>query len=75
MMMPVEPDIANSARRHGVADEDMLHAYRHAAEGFDAGEGLTILIGGDRAGRLLEIGVTPDGRIVHAMPARPKFLR
>ena len=39
---------------------------------------LTMLIGADEAGLLLEVGVaTAEGVdfIVHAMPARPKFLR
>ena len=37
-----------------------------------------MLIGPDRTGQLLEVGVsTSDGVdfIVHAMPARPKFIR
>lgn len=41
-------------------------------------DGLTMLIGPDHAGNLYEIGVVEsvDGPvIVHAMPARPKFLR
>ncbi len=39
---------------------------------------LRMLLGADRAGRLLEVGVAAgDGIdfIVHAMAARPKFLR
>jgi hypothetical protein len=37
-----------------------------------------VLIGPDRAGRLLEIGVLDDDDddvVFHAMPARDKFLR
>jgi hypothetical protein len=30
-------------------------------------------IGPDRTGRLLEVGVVGD-RVIHAMPARPKYL-
>jgi hypothetical protein len=74
----VEPVIASSARRHKITDANMLHAHRHYVDAFDLDDGLTMLIGPDTAGRLLEIGVVSrDDRdvIVHAMPARPKFLR
>lgn len=65
-----------SARKHGIADDDMRHAYRHPIRVFDLDD-LDMLIGADAAGRMLEIGVTTaDGVefIVHAMAARPKFL-
>lgn len=73
----MEPVILASARKHGVADDDMLHAYRQPIRVF-ALDDLTLLIGADTAGRLLEIGTaTAEGIefIVHAMPAREKFLR
>ncbi len=66
-----------SARKHGILDADMLHAFRHPIRVFDA-DGLTMLIGADDSGRMLEVGVAVgDGVefIVHAMPAREKFLR
>ena len=65
-----------SACKHQISDDDMLHAYRHPVRVFDL-EDLTMLIGADTAGRMLEIGVaTSEGIafIVHAMPARAKFL-
>ncbi len=68
--------ILASARRHGISDDDMLHAYRHPIRVFDLDD-LTLLIGPDRAARLLEVGVAEaEGVefIVHAMAARPKFL-
>jgi len=78
--MTAEPVIAPSARRHGVEDEDMLHAYRNAIDAWLLDEGLVVLVGPNRSGSsLLEVGVvraddaTPV--IVHAMKARPKFLR
>lgn len=74
----MEPIITNSARRHGIADVDMLHAYRNHVDAFNVDEGLIMLIGPDFVGRMLEVGVDIKGdteRIVHAMPARPKFLR
>ena len=67
----------DSARKHGITDDDMLHAYRNPIRVF-ALDDLTMLVGPDTAARLLEIGVvTGDGIefIVHAMPARERFLR
>lgn len=72
----MDPAILGSARRHGVTDEDMLHAYRNPVRVF-ALDDLTMLVGPDRSARLLEIGVaTADGIefIVHAMAARPRFV-
>jgi len=74
--MAVDPVILASARKHGVADEDMLHAYRNPIRVFEL-EGLMMLVGGDQSGALLEIGVADAEGIefvVHAMPARTKFL-
>jgi hypothetical protein len=73
-----EPVIAPSARRHGVSDEAMVHAFNNPVRIEDLDEGLVMLVGPDHAGNLLEIGVVPsvDGPvIVHAMPARPKYQR
>lgn len=74
----VPPLIAPSARRHDVTDDDILHAYRHPLRVFELTEGMTMLIGPNRAALPLEIGVV-DGLgapvIVHAMRARAKFLR
>ncbi len=73
----MDPVILESARKHGIGDDYMLHAYRNPIRVFDLGD-LTMLIGADQNGRLLEIGVA-EGEgvefIVHAMPARSKFLR
>ncbi|MFN8021451.1 MAG: hypothetical protein U0Q03_07985 [Acidimicrobiales bacterium] len=66
-----------SARKHGVADDDIIHAYHQPIRVLVL-DALTMLIGPDLAGRLLEIGIsTREGIdfIVHAMPARPKFVR
>lgn len=70
-------EIAESARRHGIADEDIRHAARNALRAVSEGDRL-LLIGADRNGTLLEIVVLdPDGDAVaiHAMPLRPKFYR
>lgn len=78
MAPAAQPIVADSARKHGVADDDMLHAYDHPIRVFDLDDGFTLIIGPARDARLLEIGVV-DGNIapviVHAMPARDKFLR
>ncbi len=55
----------------------MLHAYRNPVRVFEFDD-LTMLIGADAAGRVLEIRMaTAEGTefIVHVMPAREKFLR
>jgi hypothetical protein len=73
----MDPVILASARKHGVADDEMLHAFRNPIRVFEFDE-LTMLVGSDVSGRLLEIGTaTAEGIefIVHAMPARQKFLR
>jgi len=72
----MDPVILASARKHGVLDDDMLHAYRNPIRVFDVDE-LIMLIGPDQSSSLLEIGVAhAEGIdfIVHAMAARPKFL-
>jgi len=73
----MDPVVLDSARKHGISDADMVHAYRHPIRVFVVDD-LVMLVGGDEAGRLLEIGVAEaEGVefIVHAMPARPRFLR
>lgn len=73
----MDPVILESARKHGISDDDMLHAYRKPIRVYVLDD-LVMLIGGDEAGRLLEVGVAEaEGLefIVHAMPARERFLR
>jgi hypothetical protein len=56
----------------------MIHAFNNPIRVEDLDDGLTMLVGPDRATNLLEIGVvdSTDGPvIVHAMQARPKYLR
>jgi hypothetical protein len=73
----MDPVIVASARKHGIADTDMLHAYRNPIRVFELDD-LIMLIGGDESGRMMEVGVAAAEGIefiVHAMPAREKFLR
>jgi hypothetical protein len=75
--MVMDPVIVASARKHGITDHDMLHAYRNPIRVFKLDD-IFMLIGGDESGRMLEVGVaSAEGIefIVHAMPAREKFLR
>lgn len=70
------PVVLESARRRGIPDDDMTHAYRNPIRVFDL-DGLTMLIGPGEAAQLLAIGVaTAEGIdfIIHAMAARPRFL-
>jgi hypothetical protein len=71
-------EVRNSARRHGVKDDDMLHAFRNALRVIELeynGHVQLLVIGPARDGALLEL-VLPTGdpqRIIHAMPLRPSF--
>lgn len=63
-----------SAWKHGLSREDVDHALSNpvAVHYFD---GYVIIIGVTRSGRLIEVGVNDDDFVIHAMPAREKFLR
>lgn len=72
------PLIAHSARKHGIPDTDMIHAFNNPIFVDDLDDGFILFVGADPAANLLEIGVvdTSDGPIIiHAMSARPKYLR
>jgi hypothetical protein len=72
------PQILDSARKHGVDDETILHAFENPIFVEDLDEGLTMFIGPDIAGNLYEIGVVESDEgplVIHAMKARPKYLR
>jgi hypothetical protein len=67
--------IAESARDHGVPDEDILHALRHPLRIIEEDD-LSMVLGPSRSAELLEIGVldlSTDPAVVHAMPMRPKY--
>lgn len=75
--------IAGSARKHGVDDRDIDHAVRYPVRTAlitdpETGEVRHLYIGADRTGQLLEIVIVrlfeDDPTVIHAMPARPKFL-
>ena len=58
-----------------MADVDIRHAVQHAIR-VHVLDGYLIVVGPARDGALLEIGCSPTrDRILHAMKARPKYLR
>ena len=68
--------IASSARKHGLDETDILHAYRNPVRIWDLGDGFTMIVGPNQAAIFLEVGyVESEQAHVHAMLAREKFLR
>ena len=57
----MDPVIVASARKHGITDDDMLHAYRHPIRVFDLDD-LDMLIGADHSGRAHGPGEGPWNR-------------
>ena len=76
--MDSDPIVLHSAYRHGVSEDSIRHALRNHIDLFDVGDGMTMVIGPDRSGGLIEVGVVErydDLYVAHAMTARSKFLR
>ncbi len=71
-------EIGESARKHGVGDGDILHAYRHHWLRIETDDPtVNILVGPSTTGEPLEIAVVSRGAgsaIIHAMRARRRFL-
>jgi len=72
-------EIADSARKHGILDQDMQHAISHPLR-VVPGDGRDLVIGADRSGRLLEVVILDDDPeqepiVIHAMTLRAKFHR
>jgi len=70
--------IHDSARKHGIADEDIRHAVEHALVEFDLDDQRVLHLGFDRQARMLEVVVlSPEGGepiAIHAMPIRRSYL-
>ena len=72
-------EVADSARKHGISDESIVHAWENAiklAEFEYDGEERLFVIGPDMSGNLLELVAVPahePTRIIHADRLRPKF--
>jgi hypothetical protein len=72
-------EIHPSARKHGIADEDIEHAMRHALAIDDQADDTRLCLGPARSADLLEVVtiVRDDGSelVIHAMKMRPKYRR
>ena len=72
-------EIRGSARKQGITDADIDHAWRNAIRLVEyeyAGQERLLVISADRQGRLLELVAVPaeqPTRIIHADLLRPKF--
>lgn len=72
-------EVTASALKHGLAAEDVLHAWRNVLRTVEqdyAGETRLLAIGPTRDGALLELVVVPADhpvRVIHADRLRPKF--
>lgn len=70
-------EIFSSARRHGIADDDIRHAVENALAVGEQDDGKVLYLGADRAGNLLEVVsvVRDDGSevVIHAMRMRTKY--
>ncbi|PZU49462.1 MAG: hypothetical protein DI571_02310 [Arsenicicoccus sp.] len=73
-------EVTASARKHGIPDADIRHAWRNAlriAEQDYDGEARLIAVGPARNGALLELVLVPVDeplRVIHADYARRSFL-
>jgi hypothetical protein len=72
-------EIHSSARKHGVADEDIEHATGHAMAIEDRDDDTRLYLGPSRSADLLEVVtiVRDDGSelAIHAMRMRPRYQR
>jgi hypothetical protein len=70
-------EIYHSARKHGVLDDDIVHAVEHVLAVGEQDDGKVLYLGPDRAGNLLEVVTVArdDGSeiVIHAMPMRAKY--
>jgi hypothetical protein len=71
---------ALSARTHGLAEADIVHAVRTQLRAIRLSADRTFIIGTDPTGRLLELVLLDAGDVepacvLHAMELRPKFYR
>lgn len=72
-------EIVGSARKHGIPDDDILHALRNALLIEPMDDDLVLYLGPAVAGGLLEIvTVLRAGAaelVIHAMPMRARYAR
>jgi GNAT superfamily N-acetyltransferase len=72
-------EIHPSARKHGIADEDIEHAINNAMAIDDQQDDVRLYLGPARNADLLEVGtiIRSDGTelAIHAMRLRPRYRR
>lgn len=72
-------EIKRAARKHGITDAAIRHAWEHALRYVEFeydGEDRLLVIGADESGNLLELVAVPLGEptaVIHADHLRPKF--
>ena len=74
--MSSEPRIHQSAYKHGIAREDILHAYRNYTRVHRLDDETVALFGSDQSNNILEIILVISNQedvIIHAMRIRKKF--
>lgn len=73
-----EPIVSPGAHKHGVGEDDIVHAFACFIRAEDLDDGFVMLTGPDRAGNLMEVGVVAGELgpvIIHALrPARDRYL-
>lgn len=73
-----DPIIAPSALKHGLSEDEIVHAYHNPVRVWDLGDGFTMIVGPNQAAIFLEVGYVEGEHVhvvIHAMRAREKFLR
>ncbi|HUR48559.1 MAG TPA: hypothetical protein VMY88_03380 [Acidimicrobiales bacterium] len=70
-------EIYASARKHGIAHEDIVHAIEHALAVGEQKDGTVLYLGPDRAANMLEVvSIMRDDDteiVIHAMRMRAKY--
>ncbi len=71
-------EIHHTARKHGIDDDDILHAIQHPLVVHDYEGNPTLYLGPDRAANPLEVvairlDLAEVELVIHAMPMRPKY--
>jgi hypothetical protein len=76
--VPRKPRILQSAYKHGISHNDILHAYRNFIEVRTHPKDGLVYVGPAENGTLLELGIVKieqEWSIVHAMRLRKGFVR
>jgi hypothetical protein len=69
-------EIGESARKHGILDADIEHAMEHAMKFMGQDDERLLYLGPRRSGALLEVvKVLGKELVIHAMRARPRYVR